>query len=295
MAELQPIIIKKVYKSGGGHGGGAWKIAYADFVTAMMAFFLLLWLLNSVTQEQLEGISDYFAPASISATTSGAGGVLGGKTIGEEGAMEQAASVPSAVVDLPPPKSGATDLEDSVQGDASAEALEELQKAQEEEQKVLNEAIQSVPVLKEMAESLIVENTPEGLKIQLVDQEGLAMFPSGSSNMHDHTRSLLELVATVIAQMPQQVSVSGHTDSVKFSSQNGYSNWELSADRANNARRVLGELGVPEDKFARVVGRAATEPLLPDDPTHARNRRLSIIMLRGTGKPAPEPEPEPEP
>lgn len=289
MADLQPIIIKKVYKSGGGHGGGAWKIAYADFVTAMMAFFLLLWLLNSVTQEQLEGISNYFAPTTASTSSSGSGDVLSGKTIGEEGVSETDASRPSVVVDLPPPKVGAADIQDIQEGDASQQQLEELRKQKEEEQferaeDELKQAIQGIPQLKQLTNSLLIDNTPEGLRIQIVDQEGLAMFPSGGSNMYLHTKKVLELVSQVIMEMPQDIAISGHTDAVKFVSDTGYSNWELSADRANNARRVLKDLGVPEDRVARVVGRADTEPLLPEDPKNARNRRLSIVLLRGTGE-----------
>ncbi|MBC8268213.1 MAG: flagellar motor protein MotB [Rhodospirillaceae bacterium] len=294
MADQQPIIIKKVYKSGGGHGGGAWKIAYADFVTAMMAFFLLLWLLNSVTQEQLEGISNYFAPTTASSSQSGSGDILAGKTIGEEGVSQQDASRPSVVVDLPPPKVGAADIKDVEEGDASTEQLEELQKAQEEEQfekaeEALNEAIQASPQLKQLAKSLMIDNTPEGLRIQLVDQEGLAMFPSGGSDMYLHARKVLELVAQVILEMPQNIAISGHTDAVPFVRNDGFSNWELSADRANNARRVLKGLGVDEKRVARVVGRADTEPLMPDDPKNARNRRLSIVLLRGSGnQPVPQ-------
>jgi chemotaxis protein MotB len=288
MADLQPIIIKKVYKSGGGHGGGAWKIAYADFVTAMMAFFLLMWLLNSVTQEQLEGISSYFAPTTASTSQSGSGDVLAGKTIGEEGVSQQDASRPSVVVDLPPPKVGSADIQDVEDGEASTQKLEELQKQEEEAQfekaeETLNEAIQSVPQLKQLAKSLMIDSTPKGLSIQLVDQEGLAMFPSGGSDMYSHARKVLELVSKVILEMPQNIAISGHTDAVPFVTKDGYSNWELSADRANNARRVLKQLGVNQDRVTRVVGRADTEPLMPDDPKNARNRRLSIVLLRGTG------------
>ncbi len=290
--QLQPIIIKKVKKGGGGHGGGAWKIAYADFVTAMMAFFLLLWLLNSVTQEQLEGISNYFAPVSTSKSTSGAGDILSGKTLGEEGVMEQSASRPSVTVDLPPPKSGATDLETNEDAGATEEQLEEVQAKKEEAQfeeaeDALNKAIQGIPQLKQLADSLLIDNTPEGLRIQLVDQEGLAMFPSGGSEMYLHTRKVLELVAKVINEMPQQIAISGHTDATKFVNEAGYSNWELSADRANNARRVLKNLHIPEERIARIVSRAATEPLMPEDPTNARNRRLSIVLLRGTSVQTP--------
>ena len=255
--------------------------------------FLLLWLLNSVTQEQLEGISNYFAPVSASTSTSGSGDILGGKTITEEGASESSTSRDSVSVDLPPPKAGkgSEDSEsesESDSGSASEEALKEAEEEQFEKAKEeLEETIAGIPNMKRMQESLLIDNTPEGLRIQLVDQDGLAMFPSGGAEMFLHTRRLLELVAKVVAEMPQQISVSGHTDAVPFVTDNGYSNWELSADRANSARRGLGQYGVPEKRFSRVVGKAATEPLLVDDPNHARNRRLSIILLRGTGEDNP--------
>jgi len=297
MAEAgpQPIIIKKINKGHGGHHGGAWKIAYADFVTAMMAFFLLLWLLNSVTQEQLEGISNYFAPVTASSSTSGAGDILGGKTITEDGASANSTSRDSVTVDLPPPKAGTggqdnadTQAEGSGINDnaasASAEALAKAEQDQFEQAKQeLEKTIAGIPKMRQLAESLMVDNTPEGLRIQLVDQDGLAMFPSGGADMYLHTKSLLELVAKVINELPQKLSVSGHTDAVPFVTDNGYSNWELSADRANSARRSLIHFKVPETRFSRVVGKAATEPLMEDDPKNARNRRLSIILLRGTG------------
>ena len=268
--EKQPIIIKKVNKGGHAHHGGAWKIAYADFVTAMMAFFLLLWLLGSVTQEQLEGISNYFDPTDVTeAQFSGSGGLLGGKIVTEEGAATD-----SITMDLPPPKAGA--------GAAAALISEDEDEQFEEAKQKIENAFQSAPQLKKFAESLIIENTPEGLKIQLIDQDGLALFPSGSDKMYLHTRRLIEVASKVIMNMPQQISISGHTDAVPFLASGGYSNWELSSDRANSARRELLHFKVPTQRYSRVVGKAATEPLLPDDPKNSRNRRLSIILLRGT-------------
>ncbi len=290
----KPIIVKKVKKGGHGHHGGAWKVAYADFVTAMMAFFLLLWLLNAVTQEQLEGISNYFAPITTSRSTSGSGDVLAGRTIGDEGAMQSAATRQSVTLDLPPPQAGTAGMkdagEDTAPEDLSDEDAEKLLREKEQEQfeqarQELEDAIESVPALKQLARSLVIDNTPEGLRIQLVDQEGLAMFPRGSAEMYLHTRRLLELVAKVVNKMPQKIAISGHTDATKFITDAGYSNWELSADRANSARRALLDLAVPPERVARVVGKAATEPFLADDPTHPRNRRLSLVLLRGTGEP----------
>ena len=295
MAE-QPVIIKKVKKGGhGSHHGGAWKVAYADFVTAMMAFFLLLWLLNSVTQEQLEGISNYFAPASVASTTSGAGDVLGGTSIStDEGAMRESSSS-SVTVDLPPPKAGsgteeAEETETEVAEDDAEKVMREKEQEQfEQAEEELRETIESVPQLKQLVDSLLIDNTPEGMRIQIVDQDGLAMFPRGSAKMYLHTRRVLELVAKVMEKMPQKVAISGHTDSVKFGGgATGYTNGELSADRANACRRALIELGVNPDRLARVVGRAATEPILKEDPKHARNRRISIVLLRGTGQKPPQ-------
>ncbi len=288
MADLQPIIIKKVKKGGGAAHGGAWKVAYADFVTAMMAFFLLLWLLNAVTDEQLEGISNYFAPASIAKTTSGSGGLMAGKTLGEQGVQESPSSTPSVSMELPPPKAGegSSDQEDNPPAD-----VQEIIKKREEAQfkkaaEGLRKAFEGVPNLKQLAKSLMIDNTPEGLRIQITDQDGLAMFPSGSAKMYLNTKKILELVSKAIKLMPQDIAISGHTDAVKFanaSHDGNYGNWELSSDRANAARRQLIHFGVAEDRISRVVGKAATEPLLPNDPNNARNRRLSIILLRGTG------------
>ena len=284
------VIIKKVKKGGHGHHGGAWKVAYADFVTAMMAFFLLLWLLNSVTQDQLEGISNYFAPVSTARTTSGSGDILGGQVAGEEGAMEVSSTRPSVTLNLPPPKAGEGGELDESEDRESADMEEAKEKLNQQEQEqfeeaedALRQAIQSIPALKQLAQSLIIDNTPEGMRIQIVDQEGLAMFPSGGSKMYLHTKKILELVAKVVVAMPQKIKVSGHTDATKFVTETGYSNWELSADRANASRRALIDLDVPESRFARVVGLAATEPLLADDPKNPRNRRLSLVLLRGTG------------
>ncbi|MFC1672793.1 flagellar motor protein MotB [Pseudomonadota bacterium] len=298
MADQQPIIvIKKIKKGGHGHHGGAWKIAYADFVTAMMAFFLLLWLLNAVSQEQLEGIADYFAPTVTSTSQSGSGAILGGTTVAQDGSQSDTLSRPTVAADLPPPKagSGGEAMQDEpVQAEVDAEEAkakaeqDQFDKAQQE----LQEAMETLPEFAQLAKSLMVEDTPEGLQIQIVDQDGLAMFPSGGASMYEHTEKVLGLVITVINKMPQNVAISGHTDAVPMGGPNSdYTNWELSSDRANAARRYLINSGVPESRISRVVGKAATEPLLVDDPKNARNRRLSIVLMRGTGEQAaPEPE-----
>jgi chemotaxis protein MotB len=283
-ASVQPIILKRIKKAAHGSHGGVWKLAYADFVTAMMAFFLLLWLLNSVTQEQLQGISNYFAPVTTSRSQTGSGQVLGGKTVGDPGAAESPTSRATVTQDLPPPKVG-TGAE---AGEGAAE--DDGRKAQEEEQfkdaeQELRKQVESVPALRQLANSLLVDNTPEGLRIQLVDQQGLALFPAGSSEMYLHTRRLLEVVAKVILDMPQKISISGHTDSTGYVDETKFSNWELSSDRANAARRALLGFHVPKERVGLVTGKAYVDPLKPEDPTHPSNRRLTVVLLRGTGDP----------
>lgn len=294
MAEGQQIIIKRVKKVAGGHHGGAWKVAYADFVTAMMAFFLLLWLLNAVTEEQLTGISNYFAPTMASKSQSGAGAILGGQVIGQ-GAQSSTTSSPSLMQHLPPSSIGpggddlTSAVTEPVEGMGEKEFKEML--AEREQQKfekakdVLEQAIKGIPELKQFQGSFLVDNTTEGLRIQITDQEGLAMFPSGSSAMFGHTRALLDLVGRVVNQLPNKIAISGHTDAIPFRDPSGYTNWELSADRALASRRALLAGGVPENRVDRVVGKAATEPLV-EDAKAPRNRRISIILMRENEVPA---------
>ncbi|MTJ82413.1 MAG: OmpA family protein [Telmatospirillum sp.] len=314
MAEQQPIIIKRIKKGHAAHHGGAWKVAYADFVTAMMAFFLLLWLLNAVTEEQLQGVADYFAPTTVSSSKSGAGGMLGGKVVGE-GSMSSNGTTPSFTLSLPPPtigqggdalsepKEGAEEGAGAGEGgsaqsqgaDGKAQGLTEEQiikaNAQREQQQferaqaALQKAMNSIPELSKLGNSLMVDNTPEGLRIQIVDQDGLAMFPKGSPDMYGHTRALLDMVSRVIRQLPEKIAISGHTDSTPFSSSSGYTNWELSADRALATRRTLLSSGVPQSRVDRVVGRADTEPLNTQNSADPRNRRITIVLLRDTQPP----------
>ena len=289
MADQQSIVIKKIKKSGHAAHGGAWKIAYADFVTAMMAFFLLLWLLSSASQEQLEGISDYFAPTTASVSQSGSGAILGGTTIAVDGALQDTVSRPQVTMDLPPPKagSGGEAMQDTPVT-ASQQAAQDKKNAEDKQMKdaqdALKQAMQALPDFKKLAKSLIVEDIPEGLRIQIVDQDGLAMFQSGHAMLFDHTKKVIALVVDVISKMPQNISITGHTDAVPMSGSD-YTNWELSSDRANAARRFMVQSGIPKNRIASVVGKAATQLLLTDDPTNARNRRLSIVLLRGTGAP----------
>jgi chemotaxis protein MotB len=202
-------------------------------------------------------------------------------------------------MDLPPPSagSGGEAMQDKPI-EAEVDAEETKAKAEQEQfdkaEKDLKDKLETLPEFQQMAESLMIDNTPEGMRIQLIDRDGLSMFPSGGASMYEHTERVLGLVAEIIKKMPQDIAISGHTDAVPMGGGNqSYTNWELSADRANSARRALLNLGVPETRMSRIVGKAATDPLLPEAPSDAKNRRLSIILLRGTGEPAPPPSPPP--
>ncbi|MCF8878929.1 flagellar motor protein MotB [Hyphobacterium sp. SN044] len=289
MAGDQPIVIKKVKKGGGhGHHGGAWKVAYADFVTAMMAFFLLMWLINTTTPEQRRGIADYFAPASVSPSTSGNGGVLGGTALGEDGAQGRGSSsvierlAPDARRDNNTQENESPDASDGPRAstDAMASAMARREQAEfEAAEQSLRQAMQDMPEIAELSRQILIDMTPEGLRIQLVDQEGRAMFRPGSAEPNERAVVLLRAVAEIAQQLPNRLSISGHTDSGPSPAAD-YTNWDLSADRANAARRILQSSGLADDRIAEVQGRAGTEPLYPDDPYLPGNRRLSIVLLR---------------
>lgn len=315
-----PVIIKKVKGKGGhGHHGGAWKVAYADFVTAMMAFFLLLWLLNVTTDIQKRGIADYFEPTIASKSQSGAGGVMGGQTIGQSGAQMIPTSLPSLALNRPAlrqPNEGDEGDEggtaghdtsttengtqagvDARSGDAQKDlekkekeqlSPEELERrlAEREERRfaaaefTLKQAVEQLPELKGLADNLIVDRTAEGLRIQLVDQEKSPMFALGSYELVDSAKKLIAVVTQVVQRLPNQITITGHTDAVPYPGGRKYTNWELSADRANASRREFLADGLPEDRIGRVTGVADRDPLVADQPTSPRNRRISVVLLR---------------
>ncbi|GLQ06449.1 flagellar motor protein MotB [Sneathiella chinensis] len=283
--DAKPIIVKKVKKGGHGHHGGAWKVAYADFVTAMMAFFLLLWLLNVTDAEQKKGISEYFAPTMASSSRSGAGGILGGQSMQTEGAMVSNTGVPSVVSSISPPEEGRKDdaKEDSPSEIDETEFLERLaeleERAFDHAKEQIKQAISSDPELEGLADNIIIDMTPEGLRIQIVDQYDESMFESGSAKISPRVKRLLGKIAKAIEDLPNGLSISGHTDSAGFASST-YGNWELSSDRANASRRALMEGGLDIERIRRVSGKADQEPLIADDPSNPGNRRISIILLR---------------
>ena len=281
---VQPIIIKKINKVEGGHHGGAWKVAYADFTTAMMAFFMLLWLLNVSDKETLEGLADYFTPSTAAVVSnSGSDGMLAGTSMASEGV--QSSGTIAVDIDAPPP---------SETGQDGAREKSYVQSQEEEWQKNvvtredamfsdvadrLRQAIQQMPDLARHQDQLIIEQTPEGMKIQIVDKDKRAMFRTGTAEPYGYAVRLFQTVGRIVESMPNRVAILGHTDA-KPLNRVDYGNWELSADRANAARRILRESGVTYDRFADVIGKADTDPLFPDDPVRNENRRISILVLR---------------
>jgi chemotaxis protein MotB len=284
----QPIVIKKVKKVvGGGHHGGAWKVAYADFVTAMMAFFLLMWLLNVTSPEQKQGIADYFAPASISQTTSGSGGILGGTSLGDDGA--KADGKMSVVQQMAPeaPTETSKDGQSSTIASldsASEQALRDALAKKEQDSfasaaQSLRQSLQEMPELAELSKQIMIDQTPEGLRIQLIDQDGRSMFKENSREPNDRARILLRAISKIINQLPNRITISGHT-SASAAGKRADSDWALSAGRADASRQILRGAGVDEDRIYQVSGKANSEPLYADDPTLAGNRRISIVLLR---------------
>jgi chemotaxis protein MotB len=300
MAENGTVIIKRFKK--GGHGaahGGAWKVAYADFVTAMMAFFLLLWLINTTTPEQKRGIADYFAAQNISQSTSGAGGILGGKVLSQQDAR---AGGTASVYEKAPPQQPTEPTQAAANpqhGGASAAgsqaaatqmrsddrlehtAISNHDEAFDSAAEAIHQAMQEEPDIADLSRQVVVDQTPEGLRIQLVDEDGRPMFQLGSSQPLPYTSKILAVIARVIDRLPNRISIRGHTAGKAAESGSGSSsNWELSAGRANAARAIVTRAGVENDRIYEVAGKAGSDPLLPEDPAASANRRLSITLLR---------------
>ncbi len=271
---LQPIIIKRVKKGGHGAHGGAWKIAYADFVTAMMAFFLLMWLLGSTTEADRKGISDFFSqPLMVSllgGTGSGAstsilpgGGDDLSRTTGEvaRGDVEIATRELAAQV---------------IRQEAMRLDREKIQRLREKVETAINANL----LLTEFRDQIRIEMVQDGLNIQIVDDQNRAMFDVGSALVRPYMQAILREIGATLAEVENRISLSGHTDATPYGSgARGYSNWELSSDRANATRRELVAAGLPDGKMARVVGMGSSQPLLADRPFDPVNRRISILVM----------------
>jgi chemotaxis protein MotB len=257
-------------------------VAYADFVTAMMAFFLLMWLINTTSPEQKRGIADYFAPAAVSQTTSGSGGILAGTALGDDGVKSSGAMTVVQQLSPEAPEATAKGKTSSAaqQDTAAAEAArrseaDRFQSASDS----LRQALQSLPELAELSKQVLVDQTPEGLRIQLVDQEGRSMFDNASARPNERARVLLRAVAKVIGQLNNRITIAGHTSATITGAKAG-DDWALSSGRANAAREVLQGAGVDPDRFYQVGGKANSDPLFADDPSLPGNRRITIVLLR---------------
>jgi chemotaxis protein MotB len=277
MAEkkLQPIIVKRAKKAHHAVHGGAWKIAYADFVTAMMAFFLLMWLLGSTARGELEGIASYFhAPLKVAMS-------------GGTGAGNSSSIIPGGGNDLSKVYGQVrrSDAKKSTNKNITAEEMR-AQQAERDVQRIktLRDRMDSIiagnPRLNEFRSQIHIDVTPDGLQIQIVDDQNRPMFDSGSALVKPYMRDILREIGAALGGVENRVSLAGHTDATPYGNgERGYSNWELSADRANASRRELVAAGMPDDKLARVVGLAASDPLDPEHPRAAANRRISITVL----------------
>jgi chemotaxis protein MotB len=273
--KLQPIIIKRVKKGGHAAHGGAWKIAYADFVTAMMAFFLLMWLLGSTTDGDKKGIADYFAsPLKVALLNSGSGS--GDSSHVVRGGGQDLTRINSQV------RRGDVDSQRATLNIRALKAEQlraEVARLEDLKRKV-EAKIASNELLHAFTGQIRLDMTHEGLRIQIVDAENRPMFASGSAVVQPYMRVLLREIGSVLGEVPNRLTLEGHTDAVPFSGgERGYSNWELSADRANASRRELVMGGLPENRMLRVQGLAASRPLLSQDPNDASNRRISIIVM----------------
>ena len=273
---LQPIIIKKVKKAAHGHHGGAWKIAYADFVTAMMAFFLLMWLISMTTQEQKVGLAEYFAPAALSPASSGAGGMLYGTALDSSGnkpsTPREKATGSAETMDSP----RSTSQGRASDSDASHAAPDYSAIAS------LRQALQKMPDIAELSRNIVIEPTKEGVNVSLVDDDGRSMFREGSVDPHERTRRVLEALAPALRRLPNRLSITGYTSAARPGSARVGEPWNLTAGRALAVREILSGAGVPNENFASVVGRADTEPVFPDNPYIAPNRRVTVTLLNAS-------------
>lgn len=278
MAETpNQIIIKKIKKGGHGHHGGAWKLAYADFVTAMMAFFLLMWLLASTEPVYRKGIAEYFkdpwkASFEGGSSTSESASIIkgGGEDLSRsEGEIQMA---PQTVMET--------------ERKASEKDILELMKQEEKKQmetlkQKIEDMIQDDTLLNPFKEQLKIDITQEGLRVQIIDKEGRPMFDLASPRMENYAAEIIHKLAPLMNEMPNKISISGHTDARPFPGNGqGYTNWELSTDRANAARKEIIKGGLQEAKMLRVVGLASSVPFLDNDPMAATNRRISIILMK---------------
>jgi chemotaxis protein MotB len=263
---------------------GAWKVAYADFTTAMMAFFMLLWLLTVSDKVTLQGIADYFTPSNATmSNSSGSGSILAGTSAASEGAKSEGSISPDKTAVANDATYKAAQDETSSTSDANRPAWQTTAPTQFDSKMLKAEddiktAFQTIPDLSASKDQILFDRVADGLRIQIVDTEARPMFLSGKTELKPYARLILTTVARTLGKLPNRVAIVGHTDDLAGAEP--YSNWELSADRANGARRVLRAAGVSADRIAEVIGRGASDPLYPDQAKRAENRRITIVVLR---------------
>lgn len=277
MAEkkLQPIIVKRGKKAKHKPHGGAWKIAYADFVTAMMAFFLLMWLLGSTAKGELQGIAEYFSSPLKVAMSGGDGSGNSSSII--PGGGNDLAKVYGQVRRTDAEKSNNRRLSEEA---SRAQAAERDAKRIKELRARMDAIIEGNPRLNEFRSQIVIQVTPDGLQIQIVDDQNRPMFDSGSALVKPYMREILREIGGALGGVENRISIAGHTDATPYGNgDRGYSNWELSADRANASRRELVAAGMPDAKLARVVGLGASKPYDPEHPRAAANRRITVTVL----------------
>jgi chemotaxis protein MotB len=274
----RPIVIKRIKKVAAGHHGGAWKIAYADFVTAMMAFFLLMWLLGSTAKGDLKGISEYFK-TPLKVALAGGSGSGDSSSIVKGGGKDLTRSEGQVKSGELPSEKKIINLKAAQQEFRRIEKESELNKLKELKENI-EKAIESNLKLQQFKSQILLDITSEGLRIQIVDEKNRPMFQSGRAQLEPYTREILHAIGQTLNDVPNKVSISGHTDAAAYSAGGkGYSNWELSADRANASRRELISGGMADEKIVRVVGLSSAVLFKKDDPLSPSNRRISLIVM----------------
>lgn len=274
----RPIVVKRIKKVVGGHHGGAWKIAYADFVTAMMAFFLLMWLLGSTTKGELKGISEYFK-TPLKVALFGGSGSGDSSSILKGGGQDLTRSEGQVKRGELPPKNKIISIKATPEEYLRLERLKEIEKLKTLKGSI-EDMISKSPTLQKFRNQILIDMTTEGLRIQIVDEKNRPMFKSGSALLEPYTKVILHAIGKMLNQVPNKVSLSGHTDAAPYiGGSKGYSNWELSADRANASRRELIAGGMMPDKVIRVVGLASSVLFDKKDPLNPVNRRISMIVM----------------
>ena len=273
--EKPTIFVRRVKKiQGGGHHGGSWKVAYADFVTAMMAFFMVMWLVGALTTKQREAVSDYFKnPSPIAGNSPAPSPGMNGP-----GGASNSMIKLGGTMELPKGP-GAEFTRDPADQKSEADKKRQERERLEQLMQDLKEAIAKSQALEPFKDQLLLDITPEGLRIQIVDKQNRPMFDLGSAKLMPYTSEILHEIAVFVNRVPNRVSIAGHTDTASYASRIGYSNWELSADRANAARRALLEGGMEQAKIARVVGFGAAVLFDKQNPLNPINRRISIVVM----------------